>query len=328
MSSSEADLEALRAWAAALAAEPGRADLAGRIRAAVDRLAADRARLLAEQQEGVQRLAHLGRLLELGSLAGAIFHEMNQPLLGIKGFAELLQESCQSLGGKAADWAREIRNQVVQLQRLQDQVNGFLRRKAITPAPVEVKEALDESLRLFQQRLQRRGIRVELGLPADLPPVLIDRLHLVQIFTNLVANAVDALEGAPHKLLCVRAEPIQDGSAVRILVGDTGCGLPPEIAARPFEPFLTTKGERGHGLGLFLCRQLARLHGGEVRLLDPGSEPSVALPRTPSAARDLASQGQVAQAVQAGPLGAGRPDEASVATLIEIRLPRAVEDPG
>jgi len=125
--------------------------------------------------------------------------------------------------------------------------------------PAQVNDLLAQAVALQEGKAQQRGVRVELDLAEGLPPVR-GASGLFQVFTNLVSNALDAMEEGGGTLR-VRSERA-DG-AVIVRVADTGCGIPPEVLERLFTPFFTTKAPgRGMGLGLAVCREvLDRLHG-------------------------------------------------------------------
>jgi signal transduction histidine kinase/DNA-binding response OmpR family regulator len=228
----------------------------------------DRSRQRSERT--ITQLSHAGRLIELGTMAAAVFHEMNQPLLGIKGFAELIQENTG--GGdpaKLVSWAHEIRKQVQRLQQMQRHVTDFLRpQPADAGQPTELRVALDEAFKLFEHRIEKKKIALGVNLPDGLPPVRIERQQLSQILINLIGNAVDALEGQTERSLRIVARG-GSGQPVRMLIADSGSGIPAGVRERLFEPFCSSKGERGSGLGLYIAQRLAEQSGGELRLIDP-----------------------------------------------------------
>jgi signal transduction histidine kinase len=132
---------------------------------------------------------------------------------------------------------------------------------------VDIEKGIDVTLRMFQHRL-KYGIRVVREFNGDLPRVRADGSALNQIWTNLIDNALDAMEDMPpgqERVLTVKTclEP----TAVMVEVGDSGSGIPPEVQGRMFEPFFTTKsvGE-GTGLGLDIVQRIIRNHKGSIRV--------------------------------------------------------------
>ncbi len=258
----------LNALVERLAADPNTATLAEELRQVATDIQARETQSPGEN--GGDLLAQAGRLIELGTMAAAVFHEMNQPLLGIKGFAELLQEAIGSdQHEKMAAWAQEIRKQVDRVQQMQRQVADFLRPDTRPGTLVKLDAALDEALVLFRGRLAKKKIQLGTSVPADLPGLAIRKQHLVQILVNLLSNAFDALVQHDQRVLRVAAQARAD--AVRVLVTDTGPGVALETRDKLFEPFYTEKGEAGTGLGLYISRRLAEQYGGSLDLVDPAS---------------------------------------------------------
>src|SRR6185295_3810788 len=116
---------------------------------------------------------------------------------------------------------------------------------------------------------KQRDIKFGLQLADDLPPVMIDRVQIQQVVLNLVRNAVEALDAAPVRELTISTAPAAAGW-IQVRVRDTGPGLAPEVRAKLFEPFVTTKAA-GMGLGLSICRSIIDGHGGTLAL-DPKVE--------------------------------------------------------
>jgi len=231
-----------------------------------------------EKGKLVDQLARSARLAELGLMAAAIFHEMNQPLLGIKGFAELIIEGLR--GGdpaKISEWAGEIRDQAERMHEMQRDVASFLGRGDQAEKSAGLKSCLEQALRLFLQRLAKKNIELFVGIPEDLPDLDIVPNQLVQILVNLIGNAIDAIEGAGKLSIAAGPAPQQ---RVRVIVADSGTGIPDKLRQSVFEPFISTKGEAGTGLGLYIARTLAQNNGGRLTLADPAGGGSQAPPAT------------------------------------------------
>lgn len=132
-------------------------------------------------------------------------------------------------------------------------------------ADVDVEQGIDVTLRMFQHQL-KHGFTVNRKLSGDLPKLRANGSALNQIWTNLIDNAIDAMEGMPAdqpKILTVRTCVEPDGILVEI--GDNGPGIPPEVQSRIFDPFFTTKGVgEGTGLGLDIVRRIVRSHKGTI----------------------------------------------------------------
>jgi signal transduction histidine kinase/DNA-binding response OmpR family regulator len=242
----------------------------------------------------LEQMAHSARITELGLMAASLFHEMNQPLLGIKGFAELALSNIKSgPTEKLNDFISQIHTQAVRLQELQRIVVNFFRRENISNQSINLKLAVDEVMLLFQHKLRKHKIKLGLVIPEDLPLIDINPTHLNQILINLIGNALDAMEGKKDGSLRLSAIPAPATKMIRILVADSGVGISEDIRDRLFEPFFSTKGDKGTGLGLYISQTLAQNSQGQLDLLDASS------------------------------LGWQEPP----ATVFEVQLPQAAEEP-
>jgi signal transduction histidine kinase len=145
----------------------------------------------------------------------------------------------------------------------------FARRREPARVPLVLHDAIERALDLLGARLARAGVEVERVFDPALPTVRGDRDQLTQVFLNLVANAIDAMEGLGG-LIVIQSRLGRDdaGRAVAVVtVTDAGPGIPPERIERIFEPFYTTKPEgRGTGLGLSVSQGIVRMHGGAVEV--------------------------------------------------------------
>ena len=173
----------------------------------------------------------------------------------------------------------------IALTRISDIVGAVKGYTYLDQAPVgrvDVRIGLEQTLIILRHRL--RDIEVRTEIAEDLPPIEAYGSELNQVWTNLIDNAVDAMDG--RGALTVRAvpDPTPDGIGVRVTVADSGSGIPPEIRARLFEPFFTTKEPgKGTGLGLHISYGVVARHGGRIEVeSEPGDTRfTVTLPPTP-----------------------------------------------
>jgi C4-dicarboxylate-specific signal transduction histidine kinase len=213
---------------------------------------------------------HLGKLAELGRMSAAIVHEMNQPLVGIKSFAQMVLRKLDPSDPNFAK-IRLIEEQAVHLEDLVDRLRRFSRRTQAAPEPIDVHVPLFTALAMMEFQIRKRGIDLERRPAESLPRVMASPAHLQQVFVNLLSNARDALEGAAVRRIHVSTNRTPSGD-VEVIIADSGTGVAPEVRGRLFEPFFTTKDEeRGTGLGLYICRELCALYGGRVDLCPEGS---------------------------------------------------------
>lgn len=212
-------------------------------------------------------LANASRLMFADEMASAVAHELNQPLTAIaaygRGCLRLLRQS-------DADVLKEgLRELVQQAERAADviaRLRDFVRTGSLQRKAVDVRTLVDRTLALFRAEAEQNGMELRSRVPSDLPPVLVDRIHMEQVILNLVRNAMDAMAtaGVSTKAVTLRARQTRP-DRVEISIADTGPGVPEEVVARLFHPFVTTKAG-GMGLGLTISHSMVEAHGGQLRL--------------------------------------------------------------
>lgn len=218
----------------------------------------------ARMQELQHELLHAARLRSTGQLAGALAHELNQPLTAVSNY---LRGAQRLLDAPAPDLVR-VRDAmalaVQQTMRAGDiirRLRAFVSRGEVHRRPEPVAKLVEEASALALLGARERNVRVTLRLAGDLPDVLVERVQVQQVLLNLMRNAVEAMETTERRDLAVEALAGPDD--VRISIADTGAGLSPEIATQLFQPFVTTKAD-GMGIGLSICRTIVESHGGRI----------------------------------------------------------------
>jgi signal transduction histidine kinase len=225
-------------------------------------------------QEAQAHVLHQEKMAAFGLLAAGIAHEVGNPLTSISSLVQLLQRRAEDPYtlerlGLVSGQLQRIRNTLRELIE-------FSRPASNERTRVSLREILDEALGIAKYYKRPRGGITMPELPADLPPLVGVRDQLVQVFVNLVLNAIDATERGGTVSLAVRLLP----GAVEVTVSDSGSGIAPEDQARLFQPYFTTK-KHGTGLGLFVTRKLVADHGGVVTFdstLGQGTTFRVSLP--------------------------------------------------
>jgi signal transduction histidine kinase len=229
-------------------------DYLGRLNADLEERVAERTRQLQEAQAHV---LHQEKMAAFGLLAAGIAHEVGNPLTSISSLVQLLQR-------RAGDPYTLERLGLVsgQLQRIRGTLRElveFSRPASTEKGRVALADVLDEALNIAKYYKRPRGRIATPPLPPGLPPLVGVRDQLVQVFLNLVLNAIDATDRGGAVDLGVSPLP----GAVEVTVSDGGHGVRPEDAERLFQPYFTTKKD-GTGLGLFVTRKLVADHGGTV----------------------------------------------------------------
>ena len=230
-----------------------------------------------EQLKMERRMLEMEKFAAAGRLAGTIAHEVNNPMEAIKNCIFLLTDQIKPDAGPVYDILKSetervsrIVRQMLGLYRNTDQVGNF-----------DVNSVVEDTLLLFARQLERAGVRIEKEL-GDLPPALGSADQIRQVLSNLVVNAKDSMNGGG--ILRVRTRIVRrkgQRELINIAVADSGCGIPKPMLQTMFEPFVTTKGERGTGLGLWIVKGIVENHGGKLRVrskVGEGTVFSIALP--------------------------------------------------
>jgi signal transduction histidine kinase len=246
--------------------------VAGQIGAALLGLEAAQAARMDELEEGRirQQLFESEKLAATGRLTASIAHEINNPLEVIKNALYLLVAR-----SRPQDPQRELlelaQRETERVSRIIRQMLGVARPSA-SMALTDINRVVQETLALIEPQLQRRQISATLELDTTLPPIMASADQLKQVFLNLFLNARDAMPRGGGLLIQTRIAKLHDNIMLAdkylvVRVRDDGEGIPEEIRARVFEPFFSTKGaQRGSGLGLWVCQEIIRSHGGQMHI--------------------------------------------------------------
>lgn len=224
---------------------------------------------LAELKQTQQRVIRQERLRALGQMASGVAHDFNNALVPILGFSELLQLSPGILADreKALSYVGMIHTAAGDAAKVVSRLRQFYRKQEPGEAfgEVDVAKLVAQTITLTRPRWKEQAqadgvtIHVEPELGA-VPPVLGDESELREVLTNLIFNAVDAMPA--DGMITVRTKQ-EDGFA-KIEVSDTGTGMTEEVRKRCLDPFFSTKGERGTGLGLSMVFGIVQRHGGTI----------------------------------------------------------------
>ncbi len=213
------------------------------------------------------------RLAALGQMALALAHEIRNPLSAIRGVAQLLQ------GEPGAEAYREhlgvMLAEIDRVNRVMEALLDLGRPLAVSFRPVNLHALLERVCLLAEPAARARGVQILRRYDPSLPPLWADEDRLVQVFQNLVQNAIEAMPGGGRLTLTTRLsrDPVYakvDLGAgprplVEVLVTDEGEGIPEALRDRIFDPFVTTK-PRGLGLGLALAHRIVEEHRGALRV--------------------------------------------------------------
>jgi two-component system NtrC family sensor kinase len=221
--------------------------------------------------EAQRQVYQAEKLAAVGQLAAGVAHEINNPLTGVLTYSSFLLK-------RAADkpeFKDDLEVIVRETQRCRGIVKGLL--DFARPSPPEkhatdINEVVERAIRIVQTQLAAQRVELQKDLRTDLPMVQADANQIQQIIVNLLLNAKDAMgEGGGAVTLATNLRTDGNGTrgqgpAIEISVRDTGCGIPPEHLDRIFEPFFSTKGKKGTGLGLAVAWGIVEKHNGRIEV--------------------------------------------------------------
>lgn len=216
-----------------------------------------------EQLQLERRMLEMEKFAATGRLAGTIAHEINNPLEAMKNAIHLLS------GKLDPQWQpifEALRTENERVTRIVRQMLGLYRNTAPLGS-FDLNSVIEDTLALFARPLSKAGVTVEKRL-GDVPPMKGSADQFRQLLSNLVVNSRDSLQ--PGGKLIIKTQEMLAGDGlhgwVKLIVADTGNGIRPELQRSMFEPFISSKGEKGTGLGLWIVKGIVENHNGRIRV--------------------------------------------------------------
>ncbi len=218
-------------------------------------------------QELQTELLHVARLSDMGQMASALAHELNQPLSAVINWTQAARRMITTSGSQVPPNVLDyMDNAIAQADRAGQiirRLRDFIERGESEHRPEDINKVVEEATALALVGAKESGARVAFAFSPDLPRVTTDKVQVQQVVMNLVRNAIEAMASVAERRLTI-ATALGDESTIEVSVADTGPGLPAEVAAKLFQPFVTTK-EKGMGLGLSISRSIIDNLGGRLR---------------------------------------------------------------
>lgn len=251
----------------------------------------ERRRAVRQHSNLTEKLDHADRLATIGQLAAGIAHELNEPLAGVLGLAQLARKA-EDLPAPVARDLDMIIKVTLHARKIIRNLLLFARRMPTAKAAIRLNELVEDVLPLLASRHAHSGIELVKVLEEDLPDLTADPAQIREVLVNLTVNAFQAMPRGGT--LEVRTS--SDADHITLVVADTGTGMTEEVQRRLYAPFFTTKdiGE-GTGLGLSVVSGIVSSHGGTIHLeseVGRGSRFEVRLPLMPRVPADIAAPGE------------------------------------
>ncbi len=233
-----------------------------------------------------QVLIRSEKLVSVGRLAATIAHEINNPLAAAMNALYLVAQD-RGLSPRTRELAQISERELQRAAQIARRTLGFYR-EPNSRAPLAIADVISEIALLYEPRMRDRGVRMVVRCPNKHAAVIANSGEMRQLFSNLLANSIDAVSESGVVQVHIAGPMMANGApVVRVSVADSGSGIEPQNLKRLFEPFFTTKKDVGTGLGLWIAEQILKKHGGSIRVrsrVGRGTVFSVRLPAAVTAA--------------------------------------------
>jgi two-component system sensor kinase FixL len=217
-------------------------------------------------ERGAAALLDTARLSAMGQMGSALAHEINQPLAAVMNYVKAAQRTLEPSQDpravKATDLLVKAGEQVVRAGTIIRGLRDFIGKREVIRREEKLHKIVEEAVTLGLSCAARSDVKATVALDPDLPPVLVDRVQIQQVIIDLIRNAVEAMQPVPDRHLTIESS-LAEGRRAQVTISDTGPGLSEAVAARIFQPFVTTKVD-GMGLGLTICQSIINAHGGRL----------------------------------------------------------------
>lgn len=204
------------------------------------------------------------KLITLGRLAASIAHEINNPLESITNLMYLME---QQTSGETAEYLKLAQRELARVVQISKQTLTFSRDTS-APVKVQLSDLIEEVLGLHARHIGDKGLKIVRQFETY-EPVTVFPGEMRQVLSNLIANAIEATPARGRIVVRIRPSRRWSGHGargLRLSIGDNGSGIPEEVRNRLGEPFFTTKGQSGTGLGLWVTQSILSRYGGSLQL--------------------------------------------------------------
>lgn len=219
------------------------------------------ARDISDRKRMEKLLIQSEKLAATGRMAAAIAHEVNNPLESLMNLIYLARQNC-SASPKAQDYLLTAEDELERVSHIARQTLGYYRDIG-SPTDLYLHDLIENVLTVYRSKLLASGISVESSFN-DLRKISVSRGEMIQVFSNLIANGIDAMKEGGKLCISLRKINVAQGEGIQTIIRDDGVGISHENLQRIFEPFFTTKGNLGTGIGLWVTKQLVETRGGQI----------------------------------------------------------------
>lgn len=247
------------------------------------------ARDISDRKRMERLLVEAEKLAANGRMAASIAHEINNPLESLMNLIYLARQN-SPLGGKAHDYLLTAEDELERVSHIARQTLGYYRDTG-TPTALYVHDLIENVLTVYRSKFTSSNISTDMRFD-DSQKIVVSKGEMLQVISNVVANAIDAMPRGGVLTICTRVADGPRGQGTEIVLRDTGTGIAAEQLERVFEPFFTTKGSVGTGIGLWVARELVTKRGGDIAIASStqqgatGTQVTIFLPfETPAADR-------------------------------------------
>jgi PAS domain S-box-containing protein len=221
------------------------------------------ARDISDRKRIERLLIQSEKLAATGRMAAAIAHEINNPLESLMNLVFLARQH-SAAGGKAQRYLITAEEELERVSHIARQTLGYYRDTG-SPVAAHLHDLIQNVLTVYNSKLISAGISVDTRFN-DLQKITVSKGEMLQVFSNVIANAVDAIVHDGNLVITTRTMMNSSGDGIQVTVRDSGAGIAQEVLPRVFEPFFTTKGDLGTGIGLWVAKQLVEGRGGQVSI--------------------------------------------------------------
>jgi signal transduction histidine kinase len=221
------------------------------------------ARDISDRKQVERQVLQAEKLAATGRMAAAIAHEINNPLESLINLIYLARAR-SSAEGEVHELLLTAEGELERVAHIARQTLGYYKDTG-SPSEIHIHDLLENILTVYHSKIRSMGIAVDTQFN-DLQRIRVSKGELLQVFSNIIANAIDAMPNGGSLKIVTRKTSHYSAEGILVIVQDSGIGINQENLPKIFEPFFTTKGNRGTGIGLWVAKQLVERRGGQITL--------------------------------------------------------------